>query len=406
MLNIFYTNGRSKGYINWVKVFKLCKLTPFIFSFGGRGTGKTYGVMDLLTGLRGDDDFNPEDFMPFVFMRRRAVELDACFSEGADDNPFYQLEEDYNVKFYYVAPKTGKNGRPGELYWGKYEEVEDKKGNVRTELVPDLDRGLICYTTALSSFAGVRGFGGFTKCKAIVYDEYIKESIVHKMRGEFEALMNAYESINRNREFPKKDAKGNDIPGTEEPPVKFIGLANANDITNDYFVGLKVVKDVQKMVSEGKPFKQWIDKGLTIINIGKDSPISQKKKHTALYRLTEGTEFYKMAIENKFNEDDSDIIKPQDLRNYDPICASAFYGFTVYKRRGKEIHDGKNLQMYYVSDHLTERDVRRFGKGKAEKERFLRTYTYLWYAYIESRVIFEDYLVLEFFHRMFDMSEE
>lgn len=56
MLNIYHKKGRSAGYINWKKLLNMCKLTPFIFAHGGRGTGKTYGVLELVLGLGGDEE--------------------------------------------------------------------------------------------------------------------------------------------------------------------------------------------------------------------------------------------------------------------------------------------------------------------------------------------------------------
>ncbi len=385
MLNIF----QKAGWINWKKLLRLCKMTPFIFTFGGRGTGKTYGGLELMLNLKNDPDpdMKAENFLPCFFLRRRDVEVQSCFN--GDDSPFKALEQDYNLKFYIEKVNGGKYYR---VFYATTEEVEDKKGNTSLKEVPDYDMGVLFYVSSLATFANIRGVG-FDDVKTILYDEYIKEPHVQRMKREGFALFNLYESICRNRELKGK------------PPVKLIGMANANDITNDYFKELGIVNDVDKMVKEGKPFKQWIDRGLTVVNVGENSPISQKKKHTALYKLTQGTEFYRMAIENKFNQDDCEVIKPQDLRNYNPVCSSSL-GITIYKRRGKEIHDGKNIQMYYIAAHISKRDVRKFGRTKAEKERFVRAYPFLWFAYIDSRVIFENYLCLDLFQEMFDINME
>lgn len=322
-------------------------------------------------------------YLPMFFLRRRDVELESSF-EG-EDSPFKALEKDYGIKF--VIEKQKKYCK---IYLGEDIEVEDKEGNVEIQTVANHDL-FIGYAGALSTFATIRGLG-FDDVETIIFDEFIKEPHVHKIKREAQALWNLYESINRNRELVGR------------PAAKLICLANANDIANDYYLDLGVVNEVEKMEKSEMPFKQWIDRGLTILNIGKDSPISQKKKHTALYKLTEGTDFYKMAVENKFNEDDSEVIKPQDLRNYNPVCAST-YGFVVYKRKGLEIHDGSNKQMYYISPHMM-KGIPKYGRTQIEKHRFIRKYAYLWYAFIESRVIFEDYLCIELFQKMFDTTDD
>lgn len=400
MLNIFNKTGRGKGYLNLKKVLQVCKQATFLYIFGGRGTGKTYGGIEHCLNLKNDPDINSEDYLPMIFMRRRGCEIEATFSEGAQDNPFTDIAEDYGLDFYYVPPKKRK---PGMLYWGIKEEVEDENGDITYELKPDYDRGLIAYTCSLSTFAGVRGFGGFRKVKTIIYDEFIKEPTVPNMRGEFNALMSMYETVNRNRELPKTDENGDDIPGSEQPPVKLIAFANANDFNNPYFKGYGISTDVEKMVKDKQFVKVWQHRHLGIVNVTDDSPISQKKKHTHLYESIQGTDYYKMAVENKFEEDDSEVIKSEDLRFYYPLV-TINTGITVYKKKGKDTHDGKSVQMYYVSGHINPNSPRRFGKSEAEKQRFVQSFGYLWGSYLKSRVIFESGVCLDLFHEMFDFD--
>ena len=47
-MDLYIKGGKSDGYLNWKNIMTRANRTPYIFMTGGRGTGKTYGVLEYL----------------------------------------------------------------------------------------------------------------------------------------------------------------------------------------------------------------------------------------------------------------------------------------------------------------------------------------------------------------------
>lgn len=277
---------------------------PFQIFIGGRGTGKTYSALRGLV-----IDGKVEKNRKFIIMRRTAEELDfMCDSKtGEGANNFKPINDDYNTNYGYTS--IVKN------LLGIYHRTVGDEGGYNYVGNP------LGYGVALSTISKIRGLS-FEDCDYLIYDEFIKEKHVRKMKGECDALFNAIETINRNREL--KGAK----------PIKVILLANSNDIYNEICVGLGVVTEMEKMVRTGKEHRYFDDRGLAI-HIMKDNPrfVEQKQK-TALYRLTEGTTFNEMALHNSFAYNDFSDVKHLDLKGYEPVVGLG--KAWIYKKKGEQ----------------------------------------------------------------------
>lgn len=327
---------------------------PFQIFIGGRGTGKTYSA------LKGSLDKSCV-FGKFIYMRRLASELELILDDekkGEGVNPFKPINKDMGVN----VGLTRINKKLAGIY--NREIGEDGK---ITHLGEPLG-----YGAALSTLSGIRGVD-FSDCTDWIYDEFIPETHIKKMAGESDALLNAYETINRNRE----------MFGT--PPIRLWLLANSNNIYNPIFVGLGIVAECEKMLRQGKPHRYIKERGLAIHILPPAKSFVDKKKNTALYRLTKGTRFYDMALENKFSYNDFSLIKYEPLKGWTPICQVE--DCYIYKKKGEQrIHcsyQPAKCPKYKVSE---KQDLIRF-----QQEQGLTLYPY----FVKGLMTFESYELKE-----------
>lgn len=260
------------------------KRYPWQIFIGGRGTGKSY------SGLRGALLISKK----FVYMRRTAQELDLTLDSerGEGANPFKPLNKD-----------LGKD-------IGLSRIVKNLAGIYNRELIEDKLQPVgapIGYGVALSTISSIRGLD-FSDCDLCIYDEFIPEKHVRRIKNEGTALFNAYETMNRNRE----------LEGLE--PMTMYLLANSNDIYNDIFIELGIVSDIEKMVRKGKRDLYFDDRGLAVHLLGDNKEFTDAKAQTALYKLTAGSTFSDMALNNEFAYEDFSLIGRQSLTGFRPVC--------------------------------------------------------------------------------------
>lgn len=325
---------------------------PFQIFIGGRGLGKTYSA------LKGQ--LLRQDGRRFILMRRTADEmdllLDSAGGEGA--NPFKVLNRDLGLN-------VGMRSINDKLA-GIYDRSEKEEGGYLYEGAP---RG---YGVALSTIAKIRGID-FSDSDDMIYDEFIPEKHIKRMRNEADALLNAYETVNRNREFDGR------------PPLRLWMLSNANNIYNPIFVGLGIVALVERMVRKGKSDIYIPERGLAIHLLQASTSFQEKKSRTAIARLTAGTSYYDMAYGNDFAYNDFSGVGWRKLTGYRPICAIG--KATMYAKKGdSDIYVSYSPARCEKYDPAVESDVlrfrREFGLGLREK-------------YVEGNLSFESYELKE-----------
>lgn len=329
----------KNGYVNIKEILQHPAI--FIFIYGGRGTGKTYGTLqEMITGKH-----------KFIYLRRLATQVDIVKKD--DMQPFKTLNMDKGWK---IKPFT-VNKYVSSFY--DYDYNEDDK------IIPVGEPyGLL---SSLSTFSNLRGVDG-SDIDTMILDEFIPELNERPIKGEADALFNAYETINRNREL-------NDLP-----PVKLICLANSNRIDNPLFMELNLVRKAEKIRSSGKDFIYDDKRHMLLIDLYR-SKISEEKSNTALYELTKGTDFYNMAIKNVFINEERGRIETKPIKEYKPIVAIG--ELTIYKH--------KSRKEYYVTEFRSG-SPKTYGSGEKERERFRKDYNYLYRAYLKKQVIFEEYI--------------
>ena len=337
--NKLYQTG---GWVNPVPLLD-CDST-FIFGYGARGIGKTYGLLSELRKRaldRGDK---------FILLRRQQTQAD--FVGKQEFSPFKPIDMDN----------------------GFFTEVHRLDKFTSAFYVDD---ECIGYVMALSTITNIRGFDA-SDVKTMFYDEFIPEKHARPIKNESDALWNAYETMNRNRELFGK------------PALKLIGMSNANDISNEIFLSLGVVDKIDRMKRKGQNLYLNKEKSLAIIDY-QGAVISDMKKQTALYKLTEGSDFEKMAIANEFLNEFSSEYRSVPLKECTPFVA---VGEVC-------IYTHKSNMFYYVSMH-TSGSPPVYGSGDTERKRFQNANFFLWQAYLTRRVVFESRLAEILFRKYFD----
>ena len=324
------------GYVNMRAVFEL----PFTFIWivGGRGTGKTYGALEYLL----------ESNTRFMLLRRTASQ--AQIVQNPAMTPIKSVVNDHGWK-YTVAPVVKG---VGGIY--EYQNTDGKD---------ELIYPAAGYIASLSTFANVRGFDA-SDIDAIFYDEFIKEGHEKGMKGEADALLNAYETMNRNRELQGRK------------PIKMVAASNSTDLANPYFVRLGLVTEFERMRQKGQMVRELPDRDTCIIDL-QHSPISEQKRNTALYRMARNTEFASMALDNAFGVDLGQY-KSKSLKEYKPMLAVG--ELVVYRH--------KSRQEFYISPHRSGNPPY-YGTSKQELTRFRLQNRWLVAAYINQQISFESY---------------
>lgn len=338
----------SNGYVNIHEVLQ--HEATFIFIYGGRGTGKTYGALkEMIEGKH-----------HFIYMRRLASQTDIVKKESMQ--PYKTLNDDMGWS---IQPF------PINKYISAFYESDTNEDG---KVIPVGDQhGLL---TSLSTFSNLRGVDG-SDIDTIILDEFIPELNERPIKGEADALFNAYETINRNREL-----KGQD-------PVKLLCIANSNRIDNPLFMELKLVRKAEKIRQEGKEYLYDSKRKMLLIDLYK-SEISEAKSDTALYQLTKGTEFYEMAIRNSFINEERGRIETKPIKEYRPVVSIG--EITIYKH--------KSRREYYVTTFRSG-SPDSYTTGEKDRERFRKKYLFLWQCYMRREVVFEEYMSEILFDKYF-----
>lgn len=322
----------NNGYVDIRSLLKVG--VPFIFCIGGRGTGKTF--TSLKTAV--------DDHITFMLMRRTQTQLDLI--NTPEFNPFKALniQQGYNI-------------------------TTQKVTKYNTAFIDNIgdEKKIIGYSCALSTISNMRGFDG-SDIELLIFDEFIPERHEKPIRNEATAYLNAVETIARNREL------------NGDKPLQCLCLANSNDLSNPLFLELGLVSIAEKMKRKGQQYRIDPERGYMIVFLD-ESNISKKKRETALYRLTKDSGFTKMAIGNDFVANDTANIKSQPLKEYRLLIEVG----EIY------IYEHKNTGRYYVSTKKSGTPVYSYTTSEVERERFQKSHNYLWWAYLDNLIDFEDY---------------
>lgn len=323
----------NNGYVNMKSI--LASGMPFVFVIGGRGTGKTYTT--LLQCMK--------EGRKVLFLRRTQTQLDIVSRKSM--SPWKPIAYDEGFEFDMQPLTHGLH----EIY-----TVDDQNQPLQQ----------LGYLAALSTISNLRGFDA-SDVDTIIFDEFIGENHERPLKREADALLNAYETVNRNREL-----KG-------QKPVQLICLANSNRLDADILIKLDLVRRIEKMQRKGQEYSVLPERGICIVLL-ENSPISQRKAATALYKVTAGTEFAQMALNNAFAYDDTSNVESRNLRDY--ILRVQYGDFGIYRHKSEPI--------YYVTKHISG-TARVYDANETGMKKFRRDFVGLRFALLNGRVFFETY---------------
>ena len=254
--------------MHWYQISERAdRLRPFNFIIGGRGIGKTYGTMDYLL----------QQGQPFIYLRNKDTQLAECSTVFG--NPFKRWNKDH-----------GKD----------IQILTERKHSMIYDCTDPDDKRLIGYAVALSTFENLRGVD-LSDVQYVLFDEFIEKERLKFQQ--FETFANFYETVNRNREL------------LGEKPLQVIFLSNAQKLDNAILAGYGVIPIIERMMKKGK--EEYRD-DLLYVNLPQ-SAVSEAKRDTVNYKLTEGTQYYQEAIDNLFAHDSFADIKKLPVNEYTPL---------------------------------------------------------------------------------------
>lgn len=301
---------------------------PFVFITAGRGTGKTYGSLKYALQREGR----------FMYLRRTAAQVDMISTTSM--SPVREVCEHLGMECKIEALSKHLDG-----IWAD----DDLRG----------------YLHALSTMANMRGFHD-PDLDLIVYDEFIPQAQERRIKNEGDAWLNAYETLNRNREL------------TGRKPIQALLLSNSNQIVNPLYVEFELVGIVEKMLKRGREI--WADdkRGYMLV-YPQQSAISAAKGETALYKFAGDSQYREMALSNEFMDWGTDYIKSQPLREYSPVCEVGELAMYAHKSTGR---------LYFTEHHSG--SVRQYPVTEQGLDAFRRRYRWSLMDYMDGKVFFEN----------------
>lgn len=311
---------------------------PFIIEIGSRQIGKTYGTLKLLLE-RGEK---------FILMRRTQTEADFICNGAV--NPFSAIDQNITIKK--SSQYTGTIIKDGE------------------------EIGIVL---ALSTVSKIRGFSG-RAYKDLVYDEFIPERHVMRMKYEADAFLNAIITISGNRE----------IDG--EKPLRVWLLANSNNIENPITRGLQIQSKIVQMLEKEQEVSIMPERGI-MVYMPKDTPIMDKRKGDSVTRAVQGGAFIDMAYKNAFSYNDHENVRKiggKELSEYLPLFSVTGL-ISVYRHKS-------NRSIYICDD-------RNIGFKMPNNERNIamikKRYRLLINLYLQGKIFYSDIAIKETFKTIF-----
>ena len=316
----------------------------FIVIIGKRQVGKTYNILKLMLDENRD----------FIYMRRVRTELD-------------MLKKNHNSPFEGIH---GYEGRvlfesEGEYSAGIYRYDENEDG---TELKTRIGMGV-----ALSTVGNIRS--AHFNSTDLIFDEFIPEEHVFKIKNEGGAFLNAQITISGNRELEGK------------PPLKCWLLANSNDLNNRVLDALKITDIVERMSLRDEEFRMIKERSLMII-LPSSEQIIEKRKQTALYQLIGGdSKFSRMAYGNEFAYNDRTDVANRPIMEYNPLVTIGAITINLHKWN-------KTL---YVTPRVKHKARYQLTDSDTHKNKFNRDFADVRAAYLRGRVTFSDMTTKNYF---------
>ena len=287
---------------------------------GARKRGKTYSMLEYAYDQKEQ----------LIFCKRQVSDIDLLCSAAkkakkklkADDEDEYYLDDEDDDLSPYADLNEDKhiNVQPKKIYEG-VASFHDRDSEDRSVFKCG-------YAFAIASVAKYKGFGGLRKCDYLVFDEFIPapwERKISKLEGE--AVLDLYATASRDREQRGKR------------PLLFVGLANANDLSNQLFNALEITDEVADMVNNHEEIRKIGGKLIVLVDDSK-LQVAKDEKKTLIYQDLKDTTWGRVTYSNQFARNDLSCIGHTSIKGMKCKCE------VIYKSESWFIYQKE--QMYYV----------------------------------------------------------
>lgn len=322
---------------------------------GARDRGKTYSTLKYAL----------DEKSQIIFVKRTVDDVKLLISSA--HNP--EMFDDDLSPYADLNADLGLNIQPHKIYDGIASFHNDQDDNKF--------KAGFCF--ALSKVAKFKGFGGLRKCKYYVFDEFIQqpwEKTFSKLEGE--SALDLYSTVARDRE-----QRG-------EEPLLFIGLANANDLSNQLFNVLEITDDVADMIAKHQDIRKIGGKLVVLVDDNKLA-VAKDEKKSLIYQDLKDTTWGKVTFSNEFARNDLTCIGYKSLKGMK--CRAA----VTYKNETWYIY--QNDKYFYVCDSKSNNRNMKSYDLNIESQRkpcYLKECVALADAYHKGKITFQRF-------RMFDV---
>ena len=323
----------------------------FIVIIGKRQVGKTYGVLKFML----------DTGKTFVLLRGVKTELDML--KRNVNSPFEKIKG-YEGRIFFES-ETEYTASIVKL-------TDDSEGNeIKTN---------IGMAAALSSIGRIRGFNGDIYTD-VVYDEFIPESHLLKVRHGDDAFNNMYTTIAGNRELEGRK------------PLRVWLLANSNNIDNDILKALNITDVVERMSLRGEESRLLTDRGIMIL-LPDSRAVTEKRKKTALFKAIGGdSKFSRMAFNNEFSYNDYTDVANKPLAEYKPVMRIADI----------VLHLHKSDKTLYITNDMRCKCAHQYLDTDYGRMTFIKDYPEIKAAYLRGRITFQNMTVKNKFLEYIDL---
>ena len=272
---LYLPNGYAN--IRWMEKSGCTK----IVIIGGRGTGKTFGILDYLTDKK----------EPFIFMRRTKTQIDICGT--LEGNPFGSINRKKQLA---IEPRTNKYGYD---FYNTHLEIDD---NGERQVVED---DYTAFATSLTTFFNLRGVD-LSVYRDLFFDEIVKEPLERRLKNESTGYLNAIETIQHNNELEGK------------PPLRQWLAGNSDTLDCGILQAVDAISIIEKMKANQQEVYINRERDIAVFDLY-DSPISKIKALTSLYKHNNNVEFTDMSLNNTFRDLSDKSIRSIPLQECSPI---------------------------------------------------------------------------------------
>lgn len=317
----------------------------FIVIIGKRQIGKTYNVLKLML----DSDKR------FILLRSVLAEFDMLKKNV--NSPFEKIKE-YEKRVIFSAET--------QYTAGILRQDENEDGDI-----VNINIGML---SALSAIGRIRGFNG-DMYSDVVYDEFIPESHLLKVRGGGDAFLNMYTTVSGNRELEGRK------------PLRVWLLANSNNLDNDILDALNITDIVERMSLRGEEFRMLKDRGIMIILPDSTKVIEQRKKG-ALYRAVGGdSKFAKMAYGNEFSYNDYTDVGQPPIKEYNLLLTVGAISVFLHK----------SYRLLYITTKSKQAPRHIYGESDYGFRTFMKEYPEIKAMYMRGKILFQSMTVKNYF---------